>query len=154
MMIRSACVEDIPQLNKLLLQVQQVHAQARPDTFVSGAKKYADDELFVLIQNTDQTPIFVAELDGVVVGYAFCQIIRTSDHTRKQNTLYIDDLCVDATHRRKHIGSDLLNYVIALAQKRNFHNVTLNVWALNKDAYRFYEKNGMHVQKYGMEKII
>ena len=154
MMIRSACVEDIPQLNKLLLQVQQVHAQARPDIFVAGAKKYADDELFVLIQNTDQTPIFVAELDGVVVGYAFCQIIRTSDHTRKQNTLYIDDLCVDATHRRKHIGSDLLNYVIALAQKRNFHNVTLNVWALNKDAYRFYEKNGMHVQKYGMEKII
>ena len=108
----------------------------------------------MLIQNTDQTPIFVAELDGVVVGYAFCQIIRTSDHTRKQNTLYIDDLCVDATHRRKHIGSDLLNYVIALAPKRNFHNVTLNVWALNKDAYRFYEKNGMHVQKYGMEKII
>lgn len=154
MMIRSACVEDIPQLNKLLLQVQQVHAQARPDIFVSGAKKHTDDELFVLIQNTDQTPIFVAELDGVVVGYAFCQIIRTSDHTRKQNTLYIDDLCVDATHRRKHIGSDLLNYVIALAQKRNFHNVTLNVWALNKDAYRFYEKNGMHVQKYGMEKII
>lgn len=154
MMIRSACVEDIPQLNKLLLQVQQVHAKFRPDIFVSGAKKYTDDELFVLIQNTDQTPIFVAELDGVVVGYAFCQIIRTSDHTRKQNTLYIDDLCVDATHRRKHIGSDLLNYVIALAQKRNFHNVTLNVWALNKDAYRFYEKNGMHVQKYGMEKII
>ena len=154
MMIRSARVEDIPQLNKLLFQVQQVHAQARPDIFVSGAKKYTDDELFVLIQNTDQTPIFVAELDGVVVGYAFCQIIRASDHTRKQNTLYIDDLCVDATHRRKHIGSDLLNYVIALAQKRNFHNVTLNVWALNKDAYRFYEKNGMHVQKYGMEKII
>ena len=154
MMIRSACVEGIPQLNKLLLQVQQVHAQARPDIFVSGAKKYTDDELFVLIQNTDQTPIFVAELDGVVVGYAFCQIIRASDHTRKQNTLYIDDLCVDATHRRKHIGSDLLNYVIALAKKMNFHNVTLNVWALNKDAYRFYEKNGMHVQKYGMEKII
>ena len=154
MMIRSACVEDIPQLNKLLFQVQQVHAQARPDIFVSGAKKYTDDELFVLIQNTDQTPIFVAELDGVVVGYAFCQIIRASDHTRKQNTLYIDDLCVDATHRRKHIGSDLLNYVIASAKKMNFHNVTLNVWALNKDAYRFYEKNGMHVQKYGMEKII
>jgi ribosomal protein S18 acetylase RimI-like enzyme len=154
MMIRSACVEDIPQLNKLLFQVQQVHAQARPDIFVSGAKKYTDDELFVLIQSTDQTPIFVAELDGVVVGYAFCQIIRASDHMRKQNTLYIDDLCVDATHRRKHIGSDLLNYVIALAKKMNFHNVTLNVWALNKDAYRFYEKNGMHVQKYGMEKII
>ena len=154
MMIRSACVEDIPQLNKLLLQVQQVHAQARPDIFVSGAKKYTDDELFVLIQNTDQTPIFVAELDGVVVGYAFCQIIRASDHTRKQNTLYIDDLCVDATHRRKHIGSDLLNYVIALAKKMNFHNVTLNVWALNKDAYRFNEKNSRHIQKYGMEKII
>lgn len=38
MMIRSACVEDIPQLNKLLFQVQQEHAQARPDIFVSGAK--------------------------------------------------------------------------------------------------------------------
>ena len=154
MIIRNACKEDVTQLNKLLFQVQQVHAQARADIFMAGAKKYTDDELLVLIQNANQTPIFVAELDGNVVGYAFSRMIRTSDHTRKQNTLYIDDLCVDEAYRRKHIGSNLLNYVTDFAKKMKFHNVTLNVWALNEDAYRFYEKNGMHVQKYGMEKII
>lgn len=81
----------------------------------------------MLIQNADQTPIFVAELDGVVVGYAFCQMIRIADHTRKQNTLYVDGLCVDATNRRKHIGNDLLKYVMAFAKVMDFYNVTLYV---------------------------
>lgn len=34
------------------------------------------------------------------------------------------------------------------------YNVTLNVWADNKDAVHFYEKIGMHIQKIGMEKIL
>ena len=154
MNIRIASEKDIPKLNELLFQVHKIHADARPDIFITNSKKYNDDELKQLIQDHNKTSIFVAEADGVVVGYAFCQVIRESDNSRVQNTLYIDDLCVDENLRGCHIGSDLLNFVVNYAKENNFYNITLNVWALNEKALKFYEKHGMHIQKYGMEKIV
>ena len=76
MNIRIASEKDIPKLNELLFQVHKIHADTRPDIFITNSKKYNDDELKQLIQDYNKTPIFVAEADGVVVGYAFCQVIR------------------------------------------------------------------------------
>ena len=52
------------------------------------------------------------------------------------------------------MGSKLFDYVTSYAKKEGFYNVTLNVWELNASAKLFYEKKGMTIQKYGMEKII
>ena len=56
--------------------------------------------------------------------------------------------------RGKHVGSALYRHVLAYARKQGFYNVTLNVWALNEGAYRFYERMGLVPQKYGMEVIL
>ena len=101
-------------------QVHKIHADARPDLFLQGEKKYTDEELSEIITNQSQTPVFVAEFDGVIVGYAFCQVIRTSTNNRNINTLYIDDLCVDETRRGQHIGKSLYEYVVAYAKENNF----------------------------------
>ena len=69
-------------------------------------------------------------------------------------TLYIDDLCVDESARGLHIGKDLYEFVLDYAKDQGCYNVTLNVWADNVNAVRFYEKIGMRVQKIGMEKIL
>jgi ribosomal protein S18 acetylase RimI-like enzyme len=63
-------------------------------------------------------------------------------------------LCVDEEHRGNGIGTILLDYVTEFARKNKFYNITLNVWALNDNAKCFYERNGMNIQKYGMEKIV
>ena len=152
--IRIAEQKDINSINKLLYQVHKIHADARPDLFLQGEKKYTDEELSEIITNQSQTPVFVAEFGGVIAGYAFCQVIRTSTNNRNINTLYIDDFCVDEEYRGNHIGTILLDYVTEFARKNKFYNITLNVWALNDKAKRFYERNGMNIQKFGMEKII
>ena len=69
-------------------------------------------------------------------------------------TLYIDDLCVDELARGQHIGKILYDYVIEFARKNGFYNVTLNVWADNKNALLFYEKLELKTQKICMEKIL
>ena len=69
--IRRAAESDMDVINKLLYQVLKVHSDARPDLFKAGTKKYKDDELRAIIAD-DLRPIFVAEKDGEVVGYAFC----------------------------------------------------------------------------------
>ncbi len=154
MKIRKATSADIDGLAKLLLEVQKIHSDVRPDLFVAGARKYTDDELKKILQD-DSKPIFVATVEDVIAGYAFCVISIPDSHTLQPiKSLYIDDLCVDETFRGHHIGVELYNYVVDYAKKIDCYNVTLNVWADNKNAVAFYEKIGLQVQKIGMEKVL
>ena len=153
--IRRAKNNDILTLDKLLFQVHEVHHMARPDLFKADAKKYTDEQLKEILAN-DKTPVFVAESDGKILGYAFCihkQFINDNNMTDVK-TLYIDDLCVDENARGKHIGKTLYDFVVSYAKENGYYNVTLNVWADNKKAVGFYEKIGLRVQKIGMEKIL
>ncbi len=154
MTIRKAEKKDIPALKKLLAQVLQVHVDGRPDLFKAGNIKYTDAQLeALLVDNT--VNIFVADTDAGVEGYAFCFIEEhESEHLKKIKTLYIDDLCVDEGSRGKHIGRALLDFVTDFAKKEECYSITLNVWACNEGARRFYEKCGLSEQKIGMEKIL
>lgn len=152
--IRKAEARDIPRILDLLSQVLEVHAKGRPDLFRSGTTKYSEAELAEIIADPER-PIFVAENVGVVKGYAFCVFQRHDErNTPDFVTLYIDDLCVDESSRGLHIGKALYEYVLGFAREKGCYNVTLNVWACNEAAMRFYEKCGLQVQKIGMEKIL
>lgn len=153
--IRRAKPSDADTINRLLFQVLKVHSDARPDIFKAGTKKYTDSELLNIIAD-DSRPIFVAEKDGQVLGYAFCAHQQFIDNNNMTDikTLYIDDLCVDEEARGMHIGTALYNYVLKYAKENAYYNVTLNVWADNVNAVKFYEKLGLRKQKIGMEKII
>lgn len=153
MIIRRADKNDIDGINKLLYQVQHIHHLGRPDLFKYGAKKYTDSELSGIIED-DSSPIFVAvDENNSVLGYAFC-VFREREETvsvTKLKTLYIDDLCVDEVCRGQHIGKCLCEYVREFALQQNCDNITLNVWALNPNAYKFYEACGFAPQKTYME---
>ncbi len=155
MMIRRAIKEDMDAINSLLRQVLEVHANGRPDIFISGRKKYTDDELLNIL-NDDNTPIYVAVNDNAVVGYAFCiyQITKNDNILQNRKVLYIDDLCVDESCRGQHIGGQLFEYVSKVAQENNCDAITLNVWAFNESALKFYEKCGFEPLKYVMEKKV
>lgn len=151
--IRKAERRDIPRILELLSQVLEVHAKGRPDLFKSGTTKYSAEELAEILADADR-PIFVAE-DGEVKGYAFCLLqYHKERNTPDYTTLYIDDLCVDENSRGMHIGRELYEYVLKFAKERGCHNVTLNVWACNEGAVKFYEKCGLRIQKIGMEKLL
>jgi ribosomal protein S18 acetylase RimI-like enzyme len=156
MEIRRAQEKDMKGINDLLCQVLMVHHNGRPDLFKSDTKKYTDEELKALIHD-DTKPIFV-EVDekNNVMGYAFCVFIQhTADNILTDiKTLYIDDLCVDETRRGQHIGKSLYEYVLGFAKEQGCYNVTLNVWACNENARKFYERCGLVPQKIGMEKIL
>ncbi len=140
MIIRRAKQTDANRINELLFQVARLHAEGRPDIFKSATKKYSDSALASIIED-DQTPIFVAADDSdTVLGYAFCiyQITENSLLLQDKKTLYIDDICVDENRRGAHIGKSLYDYVVSFAKENGFDNITLNVWALNEGALRFY----------------
>ena len=154
MQIRRATLTDIDGINKLLYEVHKVHSDKRPDLFKVGSKKYTNEELAKIIVD-DNRPIFVYVDNDDILGYAFCVFIKNNSNSLTDIlSLYIDDLCVDENARGKKVGTSLYNYVLQFAKEAGCYNVTLNVWACNNSALKFYEKCGLSVQKIGMEKIL
>lgn len=155
-MIRRAINEDIPGIMKLLVQVDMVHHNGRPDIFKGPATKYDEEELKEIIKD-DTKPVFVYVDDkGNVLGHAFCIFMQIKENKILTDikTLYIDDICVDENARGQHVGTKLFEYVSDFAKKNDFYNITLNVWECNPTALEFYRKMGLVPQKYAMEMIL
>ena len=155
-LIRRALKEDIPALLQLLVQVNLVHHLGRPDLF-RRATKYGPDELAALLRREDK-PVFVGQDgEGRILGHAFCALLETPADDRllePVKTLYIDDICVDESARGRRVGTALCRRVLAFARAEGCHNVTLNVWACNPGALRFYERMGFGIQKTSMEVLL
>ena len=144
MSIRRAEEKDIEGIRKLLYQVNQVHADGRPDLFKSGGIKYTEDELKEII-NDRTRPIYVYDEDEIILGYAFIWYEQTKESTSTYavKSMYIDDLCVDETARGKSVGKQLFEFLKEEAKREACDRITLHVWECNPNAYGFYEHLGM-----------
>ena len=160
--VRRASVWDIPDLLRLLVQVNMVHHNGRPDLFKGPSTKYTERELREILAD-DETPVFVCVpaggepgTRGPVLGYAFCVLKQHVNHSILTDikTLYIDDLCVDEQLRGQGVGRTLYDYVVQYARSIGCYNLTLNVWSLNPAAMGFYERCGLVPQKVGLETIL
>ena len=154
--VRRADPRDIPAIMKLLVQVDMVHHNGRPDLFKGPATKYTEDQLLSILAD-DKTPVFVCvDEEGRVLGHAFCVLKQELDSNILTDirTLYIDDICVDEVFRGQKVGTALYDYAVAFAREQDCYNVTLNVWTLNHNAMAFYERLGMTPQKIGMELLL
>lgn len=156
MKIRMAMEKDLPRIHELLMQVELIHHQARPDLFKCGGRKYTDEQLLEILHD-DQRPILAAaDEDDRLLGYAFCIFQQHPDDNilTPVRSLYIDDLCVDEACRGQHIGTALYRHVLDFARASGCYNVTLNVWSLNESAMKFYQAQGLKPQKVGMEVLL
>ena len=151
MLIRPVEKRDIPRIYELLGQILRLHAELRPDVFRADREKYAPDGLEALLARPDR-PAFVAEEDGVCVGYALCEIRRPdAAQMLPRKVLYLDDLCVDSAFRGRGIGGALVAFVREYAARIGADSLELNVWECNADAVAFYERMGFKTQCRHME---
>ena len=156
MMIRKANTKDIPRIKELLQQVLEIHANIRPDIFIPGTTKYTEKELEDILSDENR-PIYVATSgEDTCIGYAFC-ILKNQPFSNNMvpfKSLFIDDLCVDQNTRGQHIGEKLIEHVKEEAKKMGCYEVTLNVWAGNTSAEKFYEKMGFQTKERQLEYIL
>ena len=153
--IRHAEAGDIPAIMDLLVQVDMVHHNGRPDLFKGPATKYSAEELKEILAD-EETPVFVcSDENGRILGHGFCILQHSGGQLMVEHTtLYIDDICVDEAARGQGVGKALYEYILDFARIKGCYNVTLNVWTCNEGAMRFYESLGMKPQKIGMEQIL
>lgn len=150
--IRHACEKDADEIEKLLARIHAQHKEGRPDLFAGGRPKMDADAVRAMIADDKNIVYAAADENDKLVGYAICMIKRNTNPAQcDYSTFYVDDLNVASEFRKNGIGSALLNRIKEDAVKLGCYNVTLNVWAFNTSAIKFYEKNGLFVQRMIME---
>jgi GNAT superfamily N-acetyltransferase len=93
-------------------------------------------------------PYLVAHLamvDGTPAGYA-CYYFTYSTFLARP-TLFLEDIFVLDQYRRHGVGSMLLEFCVAEAQKRECGRMEWNVLDWNADAINFYESTGARILK-------
>lgn len=156
MSVRRATTEDTKDILRLLIQVNNVHAELRPDLFIMNKTKYDENSLKNIIEDPEK-PIFVyVNEQGDFCGYGFCLVQHLEGNNLiSHKSIYIDDICVDEKHRKTNVATEIYGYICDWAKTNGFYNITLNVWAGNEPAIAFYSKKcGMTVQKTVMEHIL
>ena len=81
-MIRKATHNDIPRILELLSQVNDVHAEGRPDFFIKGKRKYNEEDLLKII-NDDTTPVFVYVGTRLVTSKSETRLVTFESETRQ-----------------------------------------------------------------------
>src|SRR5579859_2317736 len=129
--LRVAVKEDCPRLLELVHELALF--EKAPEEVTVTLEEFID-------AGFGEKPVwktFVAEVDGVIVGFAL-YYIRYS--TWKGCRMYLEDLIVTESWRGKGVGKLLFDRLIAEAREMGFNGMSWQVLDWNEPAIKFYKK--------------
>ncbi len=150
--VRFAREEDLPRVNELRKQVNDLHVAGKPDVFKPGFCNELRDYLYAIWESPRQR-IAVAEADGAVCAFAVLNHITKPENPfmYERDFLDIDEFCVDEAYRRRGAGSALIRFITDWAKEQGFRRLELNMWEFNRGALAFYEAAGFRTYRRYME---
>lgn len=151
-MVRYAKREDLPRVNELRKQVNDLHVMGRSDIFKSGFAQEMQDFLYTVFES-DNMDVIVAERKGVICGFACVQYVHKpeSPYSFARHFYDVDEFCVDKAYRRQGVATELIDFIRQEAKSKGFDRVELNMWEFNEDARAFYEAVGFTTYRRYME---
>lgn len=151
-MLELATTSDWEQINRLSAQVAELHTAWRPDLFRNSDISYPKSLLDELIK---EKSIFVAKLNGTVVGYTAFWIWQTNGVCSvPRKVLSINDFCVDETARSHGIGTQMMQELRILAKAFGCTDLELTVYPQNDAAIAFYQKCGFSIKSIDMQRKV
>jgi GNAT superfamily N-acetyltransferase len=147
MTIRRAVPADVPHLVELIGYGALPGQHEEPSDLEAYQKALAE------IQATTHGDIFVADLDGEVVG--LCQVV-VFRHFQRQGGLCaeIESMHVHPDHRSNGIGARLLAAAVEAARDAGCYRVQLTSNLQRTDAHRFYERQGFVPSHVGFKRLL
>lgn len=151
-MVRFAKEEDLPQINAIRRQVNELHAQGRPDVFKPGFEGEIVEVAADYMQRED-SDVVVCERDGRICGFAMLRDITRPENAymHARHYLDVDELGVDESCRRQGVGHEMMRWLRSYARERGFDRLELNMWSFNEGALKFYEQEGFVTYRRYME---
>ena len=140
-LIRKATMDDIEELRKLYLALEEDGVRYQPEHFVIGERT---GEFFRSIFDSDNQDILVADIDGKAIGFVHVKILQQKKVSclKPQRVVYLQDLCVREDMRNQGIGAKLIRASKDYGKERGADFIRTQVFPGNVDGMRFYERNG------------
>lgn len=151
-MLELATKHDRPDVERLAKQVHEMHVQWRPDLFIMPEELFPEERYSELLKNRE---LYVAKLDGTVVGFALLRI-RMSEGVGRvtRKIMLIDQICVDEALRNHGIGTQMMEEVRVLARAFGCTDLQLGVYPQNDEAVSFYQKCGFMIRSIDMQRKV
>lgn len=136
--------EELKKVNKLAVQVHELHVKWDSDLFKSVEEVISKDYFERKIKDEE---IFIAKAENEIVGYVIFKIDEKDYQSmRYRKQLSIEAICVDENYRGKGIGTALLKYIKKVAKEKGCTDLYLTVNKENEKAIKLYEKFGFRVK--------
>lgn len=148
-MLELARESDFKAVNRLSVQIHDLHVSWRPDIFYHCDEPYPRDAFLADIQDR---MVYVAKLQQEVVGYVVLKILKKAGPgTVEQSLLRLESICVDEMLRGQGIGKAMVADVRALARAFGCSGIILGVHPENDEAVGFYQKCGFCIRTINMD---
>ena len=148
-MLELAREADWEAVNRLSIQVHDLHAAWRPDIYFSCDEPYPKAKF---LEDIGNRTVYVAKIDGIVAGYVILSVTEKSGPgTLQKKLLRLDSICVDEVLRGHGIGKAMVADVRALARVFGCKELLLGVHPENDDAVGFYQKCGFRIRTINMD---
>ena len=155
MIIRFVKENELSQVNELRKQVNDLHVEGKPEVFKAGFDKELQDYIYTIWKDPKQK-IVVAELEGIICGFAVLNYIHKSETSfmHERDFMDIDEFCVDKKYRRQGIASEMIAFIKDYVKELGIKRIELNMWEFNEDALAFYEAVGFKTYRRYMEMML
>ena len=152
MLVRFAEKSELPAVNLLRKQVNDLHVAGKPEIFKPGFPAELRDFVYEVFDDPEKG-VVVAEQDGAILGFAIVNAVHRPEtpYMKERNYLDVDEFCVAASARRRGVGRVMIDFIRKLAKERGFPRVELNMWEFNQDALAFYEAVGFRTYRRFLE---
>ena len=151
-MLELATLSNWEDINRISAQVAELHTQWRPDLFCNAEISYPKELLEEMIR---EKQVFVATINGVVVGYTAFYIWSTNGACCvPRKVMSINDFCVDEHCRNQGIGTQMMMELRALAKAFGCTDLQLTVYPQNDAAVAFYQKCGFMIKSIDMQRKV
>lgn len=148
-MLQLARESDWIDIQRLSVQVHDLHAAWRPDIFYRTEEPYPRE---YFLEDIRDRMVYVAKLDGLVAGYVVLSIQeKGGPGTVEQKLMRLDSICVEESIRGNGIGKAMVQDVRALAKAFGCSQLILGVHPENDAAVGFYQKCGFRIRTINMD---
>jgi len=143
-LIRLAEERDLPALERLGAQLVRAHHGFDRARFMAPHPDVEEGYAWFLGTQLEEADvvIYVAELDGEVIGYAYAGLEPMSWKELRDPAGFIHDLLVEPPHRGRGIATRLLEAAAAWLEERGAPRVMLWTAEENPAAQRLFQRAG------------
>ena len=148
-MLELARPSDWEAVNRLSVQIHDLHVSWRPDIYFHSDEPYPREDF---LSHIAEKRVYVAKFGDIVAGYlVLTPFTKAGPGTVEKKCMRLDSICVDAALRGQGIGKAMVGDARVLAKAFGCAELMLGVHPENDEAVGFYQKCGFRIRTINMD---